>query len=119
MHKIERLDSLLEYSSAQRFDCRFSPHAGFHRRGSKAASAAHGWTSKPVHTRANDMMSSLDRDIAYPYASLVAMLVMRALSVAHLFALPGIAWLIVLLFRRAQAAPSAIIRERYSPDEAK
>mgnify|MGYP001231277972 CR=1 FL=1 len=43
-------------------------------------------------------------------ATLVAMLVMRALSVAHLFALPGIAWLIVLLFRRAQAAPSAIIR---------
>lgn len=43
-------------------------------------------------------------------ATLVATLVMRALSVAHLFALPGIAWLIVLLFRRAQAARSPIIR---------
>ena len=27
------------------------PHAGFHRRGSKAASAAHGWTSNPTCAR--------------------------------------------------------------------
>ncbi|HEX7743452.1 MAG TPA: hypothetical protein VF442_13640, partial [Sphingobium sp.] len=35
-------------------------------------------------------------------AAIVAMLVMRAMSVAHVFALPGIAWLILRLFQRAQ-----------------
>ncbi|QGP79504.1 hypothetical protein [Sphingobium sp. CAP-1] len=40
----------------------------------------------------------------------VAMLVMRALSVAHVFALPGIAWLLAGLFRRVQARPEALVR---------
>ena len=40
----------------------------------------------------------------------VAILVMRALSVAHLFALPGIAWLLTDLFRRLRASSHAFIR---------
>ncbi|HUD91166.1 hypothetical protein [Sphingobium sp.] len=40
----------------------------------------------------------------------VSMLVMRALSVAHLFALPGTAWLLLQLFRRVQASPRALLR---------
>ena len=40
-------------------------------------------------------------------ATMVAALVMRALSVAHLFALPGIAWMILTLFHRAQGMRSA------------
>lgn len=40
----------------------------------------------------------------------VSMLVMRAMSVAHLFALPGIAWLLIALFRRIQASRTAIVR---------
>ncbi|MDX3901288.1 MAG: hypothetical protein QHC40_12390 [Sphingobium sp.] len=43
-------------------------------------------------------------------ASAVSMLVMRALSVAHLFALPGLAWLLVALFLRAQKSAHAAIR---------
>ena len=40
----------------------------------------------------------------------VAMLVMRALSVAHVLALPGIAWLLIALFRRIQTARTALLR---------
>ena len=40
----------------------------------------------------------------------VAMLVMRALSVAHVLALPGIAWLLIALFRRIQSARAALVR---------
>lgn len=40
----------------------------------------------------------------------VALLVMRALSVAHVFALPGIAWLLARLFRRVQASRLAPVR---------
>lgn len=40
----------------------------------------------------------------------VALLVMRALSVAHVFALPGIAWLLSALFRRVQAHAQALVR---------
>ncbi|OHC94369.1 MAG: hypothetical protein A3H25_00080 [Sphingomonadales bacterium RIFCSPLOWO2_12_FULL_63_15] len=40
----------------------------------------------------------------------VAMLVMRALSVAHVLALPGIAWLLIALFRRIQSARTALVR---------
>lgn len=40
----------------------------------------------------------------------VSMLVMRALSVAHLFALPGIAWLLIVLFRYVQASHLALLR---------
>jgi hypothetical protein len=43
-------------------------------------------------------------------ATLVSMLVMRALSVAHLFALPGIAWLLLLLLRRVQRSGLALVR---------
>ncbi|MEC3950923.1 hypothetical protein [Sphingobium sp. HWE2-09] len=43
-------------------------------------------------------------------STLVAILVMRALSVAHVFALPGIAWLLTRLFARVQAARSALLR---------
>ena len=43
-------------------------------------------------------------------ATLVAAMVMRALSVAHVFALPGIAWLVTQLFRRVQASRAAIVR---------
>lgn len=42
--------------------------------------------------------------------TMVAMLVMRALSVAHVFALPGIAWLLARLFARAQASRAALVR---------
>lgn len=40
----------------------------------------------------------------------MSVLVMRAMSVAHLFALPGIAWLLIALFRRVQASRAAIVR---------
>ncbi|WP_336968374.1 hypothetical protein [Sphingobium aromaticiconvertens] len=40
----------------------------------------------------------------------VSILVMRAMSVAHLFALPGIAWLLITLFRRVQASRMAMVR---------
>jgi hypothetical protein len=40
----------------------------------------------------------------------VSLMVMRALSVAHLFALPGIAWLLLRLFRGAQASHMALVR---------
>lgn len=40
----------------------------------------------------------------------VSMLVMRALSVAHLLALPGIAWLLLRLFHRVQASRLALVR---------
>ena len=43
-------------------------------------------------------------------AILVAVMVMRALSVAHLLALPGIAWLLVALFARVQASALAPVR---------
>jgi hypothetical protein len=43
-------------------------------------------------------------------STLVAVLVMRALCVAHVFALPGIAWLVMRLFARAQASRSAVVR---------
>jgi hypothetical protein len=43
-------------------------------------------------------------------STLVAVLVMRALCVAHVFALPGIAWLAMRLFARAQASRSAVVR---------
>lgn len=43
-------------------------------------------------------------------ATAVSLLVMRALSVAHVFALPGIAWLLLRLFRGAQASHSALVR---------
>lgn len=40
----------------------------------------------------------------------VAVMVMRAMSVAHIMAMPGIAWLMAQLFRRAQSHTSAIVR---------
>lgn len=43
-------------------------------------------------------------------ASGVSILVMRALSVAHLFALPGIAWLILKLFKHIQASSLVLLR---------
>ncbi|CAN5401325.1 hypothetical protein BH10PSE12_BH10PSE12_14320 [soil metagenome] len=43
-------------------------------------------------------------------AAMVAMNVMRAMSVAHLFVLPGNAWLLLLLGKRAQALRSAPAR---------
>lgn len=43
-------------------------------------------------------------------ATAVSLLVMRALSVAHVFALPGIAWLLLRLFRGAQASHLALVR---------
>ena len=43
-------------------------------------------------------------------AALVAILVMRALSVAHILALPGISWLMLHLFQRAQRQPKAAVR---------
>lgn len=43
-------------------------------------------------------------------ASAIAIMVMRALSVAHVLALPGMAWIILMLFWRAQASPRAIVR---------
>ena len=43
-------------------------------------------------------------------ATMVAMLVMRAMSVAHVLALPGIAWLMLALFRRAQQQSATLVR---------
>ncbi|WP_255326287.1 hypothetical protein [Sphingobium sp. EM0848] len=40
----------------------------------------------------------------------VAIMVMRALSVAHLAALPSTAWLILRLLKRIQASPKSIVR---------
>ncbi|WP_225870508.1 hypothetical protein [Sphingobium sp. EP60837] len=43
-------------------------------------------------------------------ATMVAILVMRAMSVAHVLALPGTAWLMLALFRRAQQQRAALVR---------
>ncbi len=43
-------------------------------------------------------------------AMAVSVLVMRAMTVAHLFALPGVAWLLITLFGRVQASRHAIVR---------
>lgn len=43
-------------------------------------------------------------------ATAVSVMVMRALSVAHVFALPGIAWAILAAFRRVQADSRATVR---------
>lgn len=43
-------------------------------------------------------------------ATLVSIAVMRAITVAHLFALPGTAWLLLHLLRRAQGSTHAIVR---------
>ncbi|WP_088204176.1 hypothetical protein, partial [Sphingobium sp. Z007] len=43
-------------------------------------------------------------------STIIAMLVMRALSVAHVFALPGIAWLVARLFARVHASRAALVR---------
>jgi hypothetical protein len=43
-------------------------------------------------------------------ATMVAMLVMRAMSVAHVLSLPGIAWLMLALFRRAQQQSATLVR---------
>ena len=43
-------------------------------------------------------------------ATAVSVMVMRALSVAHVFALPGIAWAILSAFRHAQADSRAAVR---------
>lgn len=43
-------------------------------------------------------------------ATMVALLVMRAMSVAHVLALPGIAWLMLGLFQRAQRQSKMLVR---------
>ena len=43
-------------------------------------------------------------------STLIAMLVMRAMSVAHVLALPGTAWLMLRLFRRAQQQSATLPR---------
>ncbi len=43
-------------------------------------------------------------------AGIVAIMVMRAVSVAHLFALPGLGWAMLRLFARAQASPHMLVR---------
>lgn len=43
-------------------------------------------------------------------AMAIAVMVMRAMTVAHMMALPGSAWLILHLFQRIQASSSAIMR---------
>ncbi len=43
-------------------------------------------------------------------AMLVSLMVMRALSVAHLFALPGIAWLLIALWRSVQRSRLSVVR---------
>jgi hypothetical protein len=43
-------------------------------------------------------------------ATAVSAMVMRAMTVAHVLALPGIGWLLIVLFRRAQALPTAPAR---------
>ncbi|HWV12396.1 MAG TPA: hypothetical protein VN110_03790 [Sphingobium sp.] len=43
-------------------------------------------------------------------STLIAMLVMRAMSVAHVLALPGLAWLMLRLFHRAQQQAATVLR---------
>lgn len=43
-------------------------------------------------------------------ATLVAIMVMRALSVAHLMSIPGLTWLVLALFAKAQSSAHAICR---------
>lgn len=43
-------------------------------------------------------------------AMAVSLLVMRAVSVAHVYALPGVAWLLIALFRKVQASSQALVR---------
>jgi hypothetical protein len=43
-------------------------------------------------------------------ATLVSVLVMRAMTVAHMIALPGIAWMLAWLFQRVQSSSRAVLR---------
>lgn len=43
-------------------------------------------------------------------AMAVSLLVMRAVSVAHVYALPGVTWLLIALFRKVQASSQALVR---------
>ena len=62
------------------------------------------------HTRDSARARWLTLALLLTGAILVAVMVMRALSVAHLFALPGIAWLLATLFARVQASGFAPVR---------
>ncbi|BBD01217.1 MULTISPECIES: hypothetical protein [Sphingobium] len=62
------------------------------------------------HTHGEARMRWLTLLMLLAGATLVSLLVMRALSVAHVFALPGIAWLLLRLFDKAQASLMALVR---------
>lgn len=73
-----------------------------------------GLAGSIMAARVADTAKARDRWLAVALlltgATLVAMLVMRAMSVAHVLALPGVAWLMLRLFRRAQQKTATIPR---------
>lgn len=71
-----------------------------------AGSITAAWASKEAEARERWIIITL----LLAAATIVAMLVMRALSVAHVMALPGISWLLLHLFQRAQRQKAAVVR---------
>lgn len=71
-----------------------------------AGTIAAGWSAGNQRERDRWIVAGL----LLAGATAVAIMVMRAMSVAHVMALPGIAWLMAQLLRRAQSHASAIVR---------
>ena len=73
-----------------------------------------GLAGSLMAARASESAKERDRWLAVALlligSTLIAMLVMRAMSVAHVLALPGLAWLMLRLFRRAQQQSATLPR---------
>ena len=73
-----------------------------------------GLTGSLLAVRASESAKARDRWLAVVLlltgSTLIAMLVMRAMSVAHVLVLPGLAWLMLRLFRRAQQQSATLPR---------
>ena len=73
-----------------------------------------GLAGSLMAARASESAKERDRWLAVALlligSTLIAMLVMRAMSVAHVLALPGLAWLMLRLVRRAQQQSATLPR---------
>ena len=73
-----------------------------------------GLAGSLIAARASKSAKERDRWLAVALlligSTLIAMLVMRAMSVAHVLALPGLAWLMLRLFHRAQQQSATLPR---------
>ena len=73
-----------------------------------------GLAGSLMAARASESAKERDRWLAVALlligSTLIAMLVMRAMSVAHVLALPGLAWLMLRLFHRAQQQSATLPR---------